>query len=51
MVITAVKNDQTPHMVGVEKWFGFVDVSATIDGKPDRGWGFMTPLGVESRGR
>lgn len=48
MIITAIKKDQTSHMVGIEKWFGFVDVSATIDGKSDKGWGFMTPLGADA---
>jgi len=51
MVVTAIKKNQTSHMVGIEKWFGFVDVSATIDGKPDSGWGFMTPIGVKAKAR
>jgi hypothetical protein len=47
MTISAMKKEQASSLVGVEEWFGFVNVDAKIDGEKDSGWGFMKPLGTD----
>jgi len=39
--------EQASRLVGVEEWFGFVNVNAKIEGEKDSGWGFMKPLGTD----
>ncbi|MCD6586743.1 MAG: hypothetical protein J7K96_13380 [Desulfobacteraceae bacterium] len=45
--IRVFKNDQISNLLGVEKWFGYAGIKGNIDNKPQKGWAFFSPVGIE----
>jgi len=47
--IKAIKKNQTANLLGVEKWFGYADISGEIDDAPQKGWAFFSPVGAKAK--